>query len=518
MATCSGTFTLQRDVSVIAVAEALAGAAGGARGGALRVRAAPRLRARRELLDSFDWRLFEAGLMLEWQHGAQGARLRLWTRDALAAPLDLASPQRPRVLDDLPAAALRRRLARVLDVRALLVQGTQTATLERLELFDQRDKVVARVELWRVPRASTQMARVVAVRGFEAAARDAARCLGTLAGLIADAEDPIWMQARRLPVPPGGYPSWSVSDLDGDMRADDGVQQILHHYARIMSLNIAGAREHLDPEFLHDFRVGLRRSRALLRRLPGIFAAARLRPHQQVLTWLGRETTITRDADVHVLVFPDYAASLSEPALAAALAPLWIRVQDERSAAHQRLTALFDSAMLKRRWAAWTRFLDRPAPRTSRQPHGLMPLAAVSAHAVRKAARRVRRMGRRIGPDSSPQAYHDLRKDCKRLRYLIDVFECVLDGKTLGKATRRLRSLQDVLGEHQDLDVHRAALLRLYEATDRDAGLGGDGERALQCLLAELDARSTAARARFAGEFEAFLAVGLERAVRGAAT
>jgi hypothetical protein len=38
----------------------------------------------------------------------------------------------------------------------------------------------------------------------------------------------------------------------------------------------------------------------------------------------------------------------------------------------------------------------------------------------------------------------------------------------------------------------------------------------MHCLLAELDARLVAARARFACEFEALLAVKLERALREA--
>ena len=516
MTTHSGIFTLARDVSVVAVAEALRTDGCGERDATVRVLAAPRLRARRELLDSFDWRLFAAGLMLEWQCDARESRLRLWTRGALGAPLEVAAQHRPRVLDDLPVAALRRRLARVLGVRALLVQGTQAATLERLDLFDARDKVVARVELWRVPRARTLLARVVAVRGFEAAARAAARRLGTLAVAADDAADPIWSAARRSPVPPGGYPSWRVSGLDAAMRADDGVQRVLRHYARIMTLNIDGARAHLDPEFLHDFRIGLRRSRALLRLLPGVFASARLRPQLAFLAWLGRETTITRDADVHALVFPGYAAALCDPALTEALAPVWARVRQERRDAHARLTALFASARFKRRWAAWTRFLEQPAPRTSRQPHGPMALRAVGTHALHAAARRVRRRGRRIAFDAPAQAYHNLRKDCKRLRYLIDTFESVMDVDGLARATRRLKALQEVLGEHQDLDVHRAALQRLYEATARDGAAGAGSAAAMHRLLAELDARSAAARARFACEFEAFLAVRLDRVLREA--
>lgn len=517
MGTHSGIITLPRDVCVIAVAEALGGGAGGDQHGIARVVAAPRVRAWRELLDSFDWRLYEAGLMLEWFRSTPGARLRLWPRHTLAAPLEFAMLDRPRLLDDLPAASLRRQLAPILDVRALRVQAAQGGMLERLDLFDVRDKVVARVELWRMPRARSVLARVLAVRGFQPQARRVVDCLGTLAGEASDTGDPIWALARRLPVPPAGYPSWTATALDPGMRADDGVQCVLRHYARIMSLNVGGAREHLDPEFVHDFRVGLRRSRALLRRLPAVFPAARLRPHLHNLAWLGHETTITRDADVHALVFPDYAATIVEPELAHALAPVWALVQQERQAAHERLTALFDSARFQRRWAAWMRFLERPAPRASRQSNGPRPLREVATLALYKAARRVRRAGAGIATDSPASAYHDLRKDCKILRYVIDAFGSISEIPSLRKATRRLKTLQDVLGEYQDLDVHREALRSLYDTAVGDGRVGAQGHTAMRDLLAELDARAGAARARFGAEFEAFLAVKLERAARDTA-
>ena len=220
---------------------------------------------------------------------------------------------------------------------------------------------------------------------------------------------------------------------------------------------------------------------------------------------------------MHALVFPDYATSLSEPRLVAALAPVWVRVQQERDAAHARLSAILGSARFQRRWAAWERFVERPAPRASRQQHGPTPLRAVAAKAIRKAARRVRRAGSRIDAESRPEAYHELRKDCKKLRYLIDAFKEVVPIKGLGKAIRRLKALQDVLGEYQDLDVHRDALMALYENTARDGQLGPDTHAAMQQLLAELSARSAAARACFADGFTAFLAVRFERAVRAVA-
>jgi CHAD domain-containing protein len=79
---------------------------------------------------------------------------------------------------------------------------------------------------------------------------------------------------------------------------------LLAHYAHTMNLNVAGMRQGLDLEFLHQFRVGLLRSRALLRHTRGAFPAAQLRAFIEHLVWLGTQTSYVRDADVHSMVFP----------------------------------------------------------------------------------------------------------------------------------------------------------------------------------------------------------------------
>jgi CHAD domain-containing protein len=300
------------------------------------------------------------------------------------------------------------------------------------------------------------------------------------------------------------------------MRTDDAMLVLLRHYRAIMDLNIPGMVEDLDTEFLHDFRVGLRRSRALLRRVPGVFAPARLAPFVDDLRWLGQVTSPPRDADVHALEFPAYIAALPA-AQEAALAPLMARVGEERRIAHRDLVAALSSARMRRRWAAWGRFLDTQPPRSSRQSRARQPIAACALERTMRAARRVRREGRQIGAESPPAEYHELRKSCKNLRYLIDAFGEILPIKNLSKVTQRLKKLQDVLGEHQDLDVHRDAILRLHRALADDGVLPGETHDAMEHLVEELARRAARARGHFEAEFRGFLEVSLDRRLRRAA-
>jgi len=373
-----------------------------------------------------------------------------------------------------------------------------------------------RVELWRPRRRGDALLRVLPVRGFEGRARDLAASLARDPRVRTLGEDPLAGAAAKLEVPPGAYPSWKPEPLDPGVRADDAVQALLRRYAHVMAINLDGMRADLDSEFLHDFRVGLRRSRSLVRRVPGLFPESRLAAFRDDLAWLGQITGPPRDADVHALVFPEYARGL-DPAQAAALAPLDERVRRAQIDAHRALVAALDSARFRRRWPAWQRFLERPMPRASRQPAGPRPLAEVAAEAVLKAQHRVRKQGRRITPESPPEVYHELRKSCKNLRYLIDSFGSLWSSKHFSKATRRLKDLQDVLGEHQDLDVHRAAMRAMHGELVDAGEMPPDTDDAMTAMMREMEIREVAARGRFAERFRRLMALPLDRALRESA-
>ena len=53
------------------------------------------------------------------------------------------------------------------------------------------------------------------------------------------------------------------------------------------------------------------------------------------------------------------------------------------------------------------------------------------------------------------ESLHELRKRCKELRYLLEIFGSLYDPGRLWQAVRELKALQDCLGEFQDTEVQR---------------------------------------------------------------
>ena len=76
----------------------------------------------------------------------------------------------------------------------------------------------------------------------------------------------------------------------------------------------------------------------------------------------------------------------------------------------------------------------------------------VAKELIRAQARKLRKRADRLGPDSSPDDYHEVRIRAKRLRYTLDAF-ADLYGSAATDYLRALGRLQDVLGALHDASV-----------------------------------------------------------------
>jgi CHAD domain-containing protein len=159
----------------------------------------------------------------------------------------------------------------------------------------------------------------------------------------------------------------------------------------------------------------------------------------------------------------------------------------------------------------WAQFLagDGPWPADdggepgSDAPDAWRPAIVVAATHIHGAHHRLVRDGRAIGEASPPEALHDLRKDAKRFRYLLECFGSLLPDRPRTKYVRQLKALQEILGEHQDAEVHIDLLRSLTLELDT-AGVDADTLVAIGQLTERLDRTRRTARADVAERFADF--------------
>jgi CHAD domain-containing protein len=265
--------------------------------------------------------------------------------------------------------------------------------------------------------------------------------------------------------------------------------------------NLEGAMLGEDPEFLHQLRIAVRRTRAVQRQLKGVFPALELPGLRGDFRWLQRATGEARDLDVDVEEFTQLSERVP-PRLRPALEPLRVTLEIRRGVARERLAATLGSTRLQELIADWERLLeslvelpvdDRPSAR--RSIGGLVGERSLTVYG------QILAMGEAIGPEDPADSYHAVRKKGKELRYLLELFGARLfDPEVVDPLLRSLKDLQELLGRHQDREVQVSMIQTLAPDVAQMDG-GPAACLAMGVLVERLADDERAARSEFAERF-----------------
>ena len=450
---------------------------------------------RRRRLDTFDRRLHAAGFTLEHQIVAPGERLVLGRLDgSLTVAVPVQNLRWPALADALPSGPVGDAIAPVVGIRALVVASDERRRMRQLELCNEDGKTVARVELDEPASVSSVAASpaqltVRTLRGYDEQAR---RACSLLVGL-----------GLRAAERGGERESRSASKSSGTDRAVPARVLLtagLRDSLAAMRENLPGLLDDVDTEFLHDFRVAVRRTRATLKLgRPALPDAMRSR-WELAFKRLGDLTTPVRDLDVYVLDLPTMSHWLvtADPR---DLDPLAAHLRALRAAARRPLVASLRSARFGQLVADWEQELNRLAELPQDGEH--VSAGEWADASILRAYRRVVRGGAAIRADSPAEDLHELRKRCKELRYALEVCSPVVARGPRKRAIADLKELQDVLGRFQDCDVQRHALRGFAEEMMTE-GTSAAAVLAMGELIGHLDVDQVRARREFDGAFARF--------------
>jgi CHAD domain-containing protein len=473
---------------------------------------------RRIRLDTFDRRLRAAGLTLEHEAASSAERLVLGRLDGPATvAMSVTDPRWPALADALPPGPIRDAILPVTGIRALMVVSDQRWRTQRLALRNKEGKTVARVELDEPTSAAARPAQLTvrALRGYDEQARRAGRLLVGLGLRAVDLEE------DGEPSPAPGMPT-----ADRTVPARVLLAAALSGFLATMRENVPGLIDDVDTEFLHDFRVAVRRTRATLKLgRPALPEVMRSR-WEPAFKWLGDLTTPVRDLDVYELDLPVMSRWLvtADPA---DLDPLARHLRSRRMGERSALVRSLRSARFRRLVTEWDEELARLGGPNSDLPGGDVPggdvpddaqddadresLSAgqLADRSISRAYRRVARGGALIGAGSPAGDLHELRKKCKELRYALEVFAPLVDHAARKLAVADLKDLQDVLGRFQDCEVQRRALRGFAEEMMAAASATADPATAgamlaMGELIGHLDVEQDRARQEFDVAFARF--------------
>lgn len=464
--------------------------------------------SRRTFLDTFDWRLHREGWSLE----RVGDDARGWLR---LRPLDGGPPfareagPALRFVRELPAGPLRARLEPVVHPRALLAIATADVTETPIAVRSAPGRATTRVVFSSLRVAAPGSEPSLPLRPvLTVPPGPRASAVAALVAAWPDCgpapPDRVAVLLEPLGRSPRDYSGKVKVPLDGSLPARDATRALLLHLLGTLEANLPGLRADLDPEFLHDMRVAVRRTRSALGQIRGVLPPATAARFAREFAWLQELTGPARDLDVFVLEIP--ALGLLLPARSRrSLGPLARLLEKKRRAAHAELTSAMAAPRFARLLADWRSFLLQPTPkRPSGAPNALRPCADLAVERIGKMQRRALREGAAIGAASPPADLHELRKTCKKLRYLVEFFHSLLERDAAEAAIASLKGLQDTLGGFQDLQVQADALLGYARDLAREGQAGPPTYLALGMLVERLRERQSQTRIEFAARFGEF--------------
>ena len=411
-------------------------------------------------LDTFDWRLFNRNLVL-LKEQERYLLYSLPDRETVAS-LRMPRGSGPVFSTDFPEGPLKEILQAHLGVRALLPLASARTRRQTMRVRNRNEKTVliATIERARpadAARDGQQINTLVLrpIRGYEKHSRRLSRSLRG-AGAEPQTEDLFHAAMRACGRNPGDYTSKFKIVLEPDLTGAEAARRILERLFRTIRRNESGIKDDIDTEFLHDFRVGIRRTRSALSQIKSVFPDGRIARFRRDFSYLGKLTNRLRDLDV-ALLKEDAYRSLLPADLRPRLDPLFESLRAERTDEHRSLADALGGDRYLKIAADWEAFLHRP-PESPSPDNAEAPAIGLARRFIDKRYGRVIESGTAIDASTPDAELHRLRIECKKLRYLLEFFSSLFPSQEIRLIVDQLKGLQDNLGDFNDLSVQQADL------------------------------------------------------------
>ena len=397
------------------------------------------------LRDTHTWALFFGSSAMalenrEWLAEAPGSLIR-----------DAKPPASARFASDFGAGPIRTFLDEAIGVRALRETARAAIHRELHEILDASEKVVSRLELTRltVPEGPVYLT-FQPLLGYESEATSALELLRA-SGCEPATETLVEGIYRLGGVQPVAYSNKPPLAFTPGSEAAGAVIEILKGLLEVARWNEFGIIGDVDTEFLHDFRVALRKMRSVLSLTKGVFSDEATARWKKQLGDVCRKTNALRDLDVQILGRDDLCAMLPEE-LRPGLDSFFEDSRNARAVQVRKVAAFLASktyhALVDTLPMEW----ENPA---HRGPAAADPVGSMAAERLQKRFRRIRKLQKSITAETPDSAIHALRIECKKMRYLLDSFGRLFPTDSALPLGKSLARVQNRLGRYNDTSVQQ---------------------------------------------------------------
>ena len=422
--------------------------------------------------DTFDWKTWKANNQVI----LNGKKLVVYDFKGHYAICSAPFRRVPRSFfpDSIDNKEISAKLGRLAKLRAFMQFGSVETLLQNWRLLDDNRKTVATVEFRRLSNNHQNDGSIFLtlypVRGYDRFFESAAVRIRQACGNSTEITSKGYYQAlmKDAGVTPGNYSSKPSVKLNPRDTILDSAKILQLSALDILSANEEWIPKHIDTEFLHDYRVAVRRIRSILAQCKGVFPPDKLAHYKKAFRELGKRTNNLRDQDVYLLQEKRFMSILPEQ-MRDFLKPFFTDLLNRQKKELRSFTRYLRSDAYRTLMHEWEHFLRSDIssdPETT--PAAKTTTVDFAVLTVGKTWKKVIRHGRNISTVATDTELHALRIDCKKLRYLLEFYASVFPARTLQKVLKQLKTLQNNLGVFVDLSVQQTYLFDYLSSLEAD--------------------------------------------------
>ncbi len=462
------------------------------------------------MCDTFDWRLFNKSLVL--YESENKLFLRKLYINAIIHGIEITSL--PVFIWDFPDSELKEQLAPIIKMRALIELVKVYSRSTPYRILNQDKKTVARLVYEEIRPSHDKNEPMLAahlwlkpVRGYPKYSRELAERFEEAGFSISKEEDIYFKALEAVEKRPGSYSAKLNIQLNPDMRTDEATKIILKFLLQVIRINQANIEKDLDTEFLHDFRVAIRRTRSALDQIKSVFPKETTSRFKKNFAFVGKLSNQLRDLDVYLLKEDIYKGML--PAvLRNDIDPLFDYLREKRSKAFKEVIMGLKSKEYSRILQDWDAFLNEPPHDSPTASNADLPIIDLSRKRIYKRYLSIVKAGNQILENTEDERLHALRIECKKLRYLMEFFSSLFPRKRINILIQQLRKLQDNLGDFNDLCVQEEYLLNTADELPVTDQQSKKTLEAIGSLIGTLDREKQIVKDAFARTFTEYASPG----------
>ena len=457
----------------------------------------------RTFYDTFDWRLFNQGASLELYKDQTSPKV-YWRADKDSArKIQLGLSSVPRFIDHMPRSNLRKQLEPIQKMRELLPRIKLKIKRQPIVVLNDEGRIIVRLnvdEYWFRP-AKTRAAHVLGRRVSSKAVKGYQENYDQYLDFIQQLElrtapdNMLKLALAETGHSAGDYTTKLNLLLDTDEPLIAALKEILARLSEIIHQNTPGTIRGEDTEYLHDYRVAVRKTRSVMSEIKDALPPDIVNTYGKFFSMLGKYTGPVRDIDVYLLKLDKYQKNLSKEGKKQ-LKAFKLHLQELRKEKQAALKETLKSSEYKQAMKSWDEYLQQPVENLDENSPQARPVSTVADKLVWELYQQTLEQGNVITPESPADDIHTLRKTCKKLRYVMEFFQSLYPARRIRELILVLKGLQDVLGDFNDYAVHIDMLKEFRKSVPEESV-----EKAMTAMIKELKKKQAAVRAGFAEQY-----------------